>query len=113
MADAQGAIVTLPEKLTIEKAEKLKKQLEKILPSYPSLMLDFRKMNTIDVAGLQLLSAFTIACLNTSTELGCMGPIAKSVRTEFQLSGLLTVRGDHEYLFPFAGNEGVKIEFSG
>ena len=111
MADP-GVVIALPQKISIDKGEKLKERLENLKEKYSSIILDFRKVTELDPAGIQLLTSFALECVNNNREFGCLGPLKEDIRENLVLSGILVFREDDEFLFPFLYSEGVKIELS-
>ncbi|MBI9101494.1 MAG: hypothetical protein JEY99_03685 [Spirochaetales bacterium] len=110
MSGKSGVVITLPQKISIDKTEVLKGKLEKLKENYPGIALDFRKVEEIDASGIQLLAAFALGCVNDSKEFNCLGPLNESIRENLTLSGILVSDSGDEYLFPFLYTEGVKIE---
>ncbi len=107
-----GAVIALPKKISIDKADKLKQKLEKLKVKYSSLVVDFKKVKEIDIAGIQLLSVFALDCVHDEIEFGCLGPLDADIKRDLQLSGILVSRNEGDYIFPFVYKDGVKIELS-
>ena len=110
MANNAGVVLALPGKITVEKCSVLKGKLEKVKDAYQSMMLDFRKVEDLDLAGMQLLSAFFLDCSSAKKEIGCLGPLKDRVRKGLVTSGLLSASEEGDFLFPFFSDKGVKIE---
>lgn len=112
MQKNKGVVLSLPERITIDRCGVLKANLEKILDKYKALMLDFRKVQEIDLAGMQVLTSFLLDCVSSKLEVGCLGPLSPRVNKSFETGGLLHSKNDGDYLFPFLYDKGVKVELS-
>ena len=112
MAGKNGVSLTLPGKITIEKAAALKASLQKIKGKYQGLFLDFRKVEEIDLAGVQVITSFLLDCSAGNLDIRCTGPLNPGISRILEISGLLASGSDGDYLFPFLNDKGVKLELS-
>ena len=112
MADKTAVLLALPGKVTIEKSEALRANLVKLKGRYTTFLLDFRKVEEIDLAGIQVVIAFLLDCTSGGFSVGCRGPLNRKIRRTLEISGLLAADEEGEYLFPFVNDKGVKVELN-